>query len=274
MDELAGRVAVITGAASGIGFGIAEALAEEGVRLVLADVDADRLRVAGQALGGLGADLTEVVTDVRDAASVDALAATTVKQFGEVHVLCNNAGVWTVGYQWETELADWQWVVDVNLWGVVHGVRAFTPLLLANPEGGHVVNTASMGGLIAGTVTGPYTATKHAVVGLSKGLRAELAMKGSNVGVTVVCPGKVATPILQHVGKRPGATADAQLPGEVQAIADAMRSGSADVSAKDAGRMIRSAIKRNQFWVFPGAHAHRPLLQRETDDLLGAFTTS
>jgi NADP-dependent 3-hydroxy acid dehydrogenase YdfG len=183
MDELAGRVAVISGAASGIGYRIATALAGEGMRLVLADVDAAGLTSARRSLARAGAEVTEVLADVRDAAAVDALAAVAVETFGTVHVVYNNAGVWTLGYQWETSLDDWRWVVDVYLWGVIHGVRTFVPILLANPAGGHVVNTASMGGLLGGPVSGPYVATKHAVVGLSKGLRAELTARTRTPGL-------------------------------------------------------------------------------------------
>ena len=152
------------------------------------------------------------------------------------------------------------------------GVRAFVPLLLASAEGGHVVNTASMGGLIGGPVTDPYAATKHAVVGLSKGLRAELKMRGAKVGVTVVCPGRVSTRILDRLNHRPGVAPDVPLPAELQAIADSMRAtGTTGATPTEAGRMIRDAIKLDRFWVFPGAEAHRPLLERDLAELLGAF---
>lgn len=272
MERLAGRVAVVTGAAGGIGFGIAEALAAEGMRLVLADLDGERLAQAAGALAGGGAELIGIPTDVRDAGSVEALAAAALDAFGAVHVVCNNAGVATMGYQWETPLADWEWVVDVNLWGTVHGVRTFVPILLANPDGGHVVNVASMGGLIGSAFSGPYSATKHAVVGLSKGLRAEFEQQGAQIGVTVVCPGKVATSIVERLNRRPGPTGEVVLPPEVRAVRDAMRDHAGEgVSARDAGQLVCDAIKRDRFWAFPGAQAHLPLLRRELQAVSNAL---
>jgi NAD(P)-dependent dehydrogenase (short-subunit alcohol dehydrogenase family) len=270
---LAGRVAVITGGASGIGYGTAEALAEAGMRLVLADIDSESLALAAAKLRASGVEVVECATDVRDAGSVDSLARTAIAKFGAVHVVCNNAGVWTLSYQWETGLDDWQWVIDVNLWGVIHGLRTFVPLLLANADGGHVVNTASMGGLTAGPLAGPYAASKGAVVALSKGLAAELAMRDANVGVTVVCPGKVDTPILGRFNQRPGAASNAPLPADVQAVADLL-TAPGGLPPKAAGQMIRDAIISNRFWVFPGAEAHRPLLERESNELFAAFPGS
>jgi NADP-dependent 3-hydroxy acid dehydrogenase YdfG len=272
VEELAGRVAVVTGAASGIGRGIAGALAAQGMRIVAADLDSARLAVMGAELRRDGAEVIELLTDVRDAAAVQALAAAALEAYGAVHVICNNAGVWTVGYQWETDLADWSWVIDVNLWGVIHGVRTFVPILLRNAEGGHVVNTASLGGIVAGPLTGPYAATKHAVVGMSKSLRADLAMNGAKVGVSVVCPGKVRTSLLDHVNQRPESATTPKLSPQAQAVVDAMRGTDADaMSAEQAGLLIRDAIIQNRFWVLPGADAHLPFVQRDTQELLEAF---
>src|SRR5947209_10611823 len=189
MDDLQGRVAVVTGAAGGIGLGLAEAFVEAGMRVAIADVDAARLDGARQKLGDAA---IAVPTDVTDPASVDALAAATLDAFGAVHVVCNNAGVSTLGYQWEIPLDDWHWLMDVNLFGVVHGIRTFVPILLEQGEG-HVVNTASMGGLMTSAGSAAYSASKHAVIGLSKALRAELGIKSPDIGVTVMCPGEVAT---------------------------------------------------------------------------------
>lgn len=272
MDDLRGKVAVVTGAGSGIGRGLAMALAADGMRLALADIDGEGLRATGTALRDSGAEAIEVVTDVRDAAAVEALAAATVQAFGSVYVVCNNAGVWTLGNQWETDLADWQWVVDVNLWGTVHGIRAFVPRLLENPDGGHMVNVASIGGLLSGPLTGPYSATKHAVVGLSKSLRAELARTGAQVGVSVVCPDKVQSGILDHVNRRPELTGLPPLTDESRAVAAAMREAETGaITADQAGRIIRDGIKRADFWILPGTQAHRPLVERELNELLDAF---
>ncbi|WP_321170759.1 SDR family NAD(P)-dependent oxidoreductase [Embleya scabrispora] len=212
----------------------------------------------------------------RDAAAVRALADAALAGFGRIDVVCNNAGVWTLNRQWETELADWRWVVDVNLWGVVHGVRTFVPLMLAQPEGGHIVNTASMGGLIGGAMTGPYGATKHAIVGLTKGLRAELA--GTAVGVSLLCPGKVRSEMLDRVDGRPATDADDEAPDDGRAtpsardVLDAMRRSQAGaMSAAEAGEQVAAAIREDRFWVLPGADAHVPLVRAEFDELIGAF---
>jgi NAD(P)-dependent dehydrogenase (short-subunit alcohol dehydrogenase family) len=271
MATLASRVAVITGAASGIGFGMAEAFLAEGARVVLADLDTEGLREAGQRLSGSADQVLAVATDVTDLESVRHLALAAVDRFGAVDVVCNNAGVWTLGYQWDTPGEDWRWVIDVNLWGVIHGIRVFAPLLIANPAGGHVVNTASIGGLVAGAGTGPYAAAKHAVIGLSKSLRAELALRKARVGVTIVCPGKVATPITRRLNARPGATPGPVLPAELQAVSRAMQSADGGMSATDAGRMIVDAVKTNAQWVFPGAGRHRALVEREVAELMAAF---
>lgn len=265
-----GHVGVVTGAAGGIGLGIAGAFARRGMRVVLADRDADRLHAAAESLRTTGTEVLAVPTDVRDESAVRTLADATLAAFGSVDVVCNNAGVWTLGRAWETEPADWHWVVDVNLWGVVHGVRTFIPLLLARPDGGHIVNTASMGGLIGGAMTTPYSATKHAIVGLTKGLRAELAE--TEVGVSLLCPGKVASDMLDHVNARPDAEGTPALAPSSRVVIDAMRAArSGATQAHTAGEQVASAIDDDRFWVLPGAEAHEPLLRREFDDLIGSF---
>jgi NAD(P)-dependent dehydrogenase (short-subunit alcohol dehydrogenase family) len=272
MEDLDGKVAVVTGAGSGIGKGLAVALAADGMRLVLADIDGQALSETGAELRESGAEVLEVVTDVRAADAVEALAAATLDAFGAVHLVCNNAGVWTLGNQWETDLADWQWVVDVNLWGAVNGIRSFVPRLLGNPDGGHVVNVASIGGLVPGPLTGPYSASKHAVVGLSKGLRAELARLDAKVGVSVVCPGKVRSGIVGRVNRRPELAGDPALTEEAKRVAEAMHDAEAGaISAEEAGLIVRDGVKRGEFWILPGAQAHRPLVERDVDELLSAF---
>jgi NAD(P)-dependent dehydrogenase (short-subunit alcohol dehydrogenase family) len=150
----------------------------------------------------------------------------------------------------------------------------FVPLLMANPGGGQVVNTASIGGLVGGPGTGPYAATKHAVVGLSKSLRAELAVHGARVGVTIVCPGRVATPITDRLNARPGAEPGRALPPELEVMAAAMRAPDGGVSPTDAGKMIIDAVKANAEWVFPGADGHLPRVEQEFADLLGEFRST
>ena len=192
MENLRDRVAVVTGAASGIGLATAQAFVAEGMRVVLADVDEAG---AKREASSLGDELAHgVAVDVRDPASVEALAAAAVERFGAVHVIMNNAGIVTGGRAWEQPLEDWHRVLDVNLWGVVHGIRTFVPLLLANGDtGGHVVNTASMAAVTAIPGIAPYTATKHAVLGVSDVLRAELAAMDAPIGVSVVMPGMIRT---------------------------------------------------------------------------------
>jgi NAD(P)-dependent dehydrogenase (short-subunit alcohol dehydrogenase family) len=195
MESFAGKVAVVTGAASGIGNSLARRFAAEGMKVVLADIEATALDRAVAAMEGDGHEVLGVRTDVSDGDSVDALAAATLDRFGAVHIVCNNAGVFTGGRMWELPTRDWQWVLGVNLWGVIHGIRAFVPHLVAHGEG-HVVNTASMAGLVSYGGMGPYNASKHAVVTISETLHHELAAAGVDVGVSVLCPGLVAT----HIG--------------------------------------------------------------------------
>ncbi len=272
MRDLAGRVAVVTGAASGIGRGTALAFASAGARLAMADIDVGALAEAAVAVRAAGAPVIEVPTDVSDAGAVERLAAATVAEYGAVHVVCNNAGVWTVGYQWETSAEDWEWVLSVNVMGVVHGIRSFVPRLLAQPEGGHVVNTASVGGLITSALAGPYTASKHAVVGISKGLRAELAALRAPVGVSVVCPGQVATNIVKGLRARGG---DAGGRPEVAQIVDRLDAGIATgMSPEEAGRIIVEAVREDRFWVLPNGRQHLPLHAAEHEELTAAWQAS
>jgi NAD(P)-dependent dehydrogenase (short-subunit alcohol dehydrogenase family) len=210
LAELDGKVAVVTGGASGIGLGVARRLAAAGARIVIADVEAAALDAAAQELGALG-----VQTDVRHRASVQALADAAVERFGTVNVIVNNAGVGPFGRIADLREADWRWIVDVNLWGVIHGVSVFLPILQTAPGGGHIVNTASMAGLRPGPNLGAYTVTKYGVVALTETLAIELEQDGSQVGVTVLCPGPVQTNIGSSTRNRPpgleGALADAEL---------------------------------------------------------------
>lgn len=195
MDDLRSKVAVITGGASGIGFAMAQRFLSEGMRLVLADVDAAALGSATDRLGANPDNVLSVPTDVTSAEEVDELAHRTLDRYGAVHVVCNNAGVNAYGFtSWEAPLSTWRWVLDVNLWGVIHGIRSFVPHLVAADEG-HIVNTSSMVAFRARERMGPYVASKHAIVGISEVLSRELKQQGSRVGVTVVCPGAVPTSI-------------------------------------------------------------------------------
>ena len=203
MKAFTDKVAVITGAASGIGRAIADRCAREGMRVVLADIEAPALAQAEAELKGAGTDVLAVLTDVSQAADVEALARKTIDAYGAVHLLCNNAGVGTGSTAWESTLNDWQWVIGVNLWGVLHGIRAFLPIMLDQDAEGHIVNTASIAGLISWSPDAPYHLTKHAVVALSEKLYYDLAQRGAGVQVSVLCPGMVHTRIMDGERNRP-----------------------------------------------------------------------
>ncbi len=202
MDSFDGKIAVITGGASGIGRATARALASQGATLMLADIERTALDDAVDEIRSLGATAAGHVTDVSDAMQVEALAEQTVTEFGAVHVIMNNAGVAAGGTSWEIDLPTWEWVIGVDMWGVIHGIRSFVPRIIAS-GGGHVINTASMAGVSSMPFMGPYNVSKHAVVTLSETMFHELAMLHPEVGVTVVCPGWVKTQINRSERNRP-----------------------------------------------------------------------
>ncbi|HEY6494762.1 MAG TPA: SDR family NAD(P)-dependent oxidoreductase [Trebonia sp.] len=204
LPDLAGKVAVVTGGASGIGKGIATRLIAEGAQVIIADIQRDAMEAAAEELGAVG-----IQTDVSDPASVDALALAALDRYGAVHVVCNNAGIGPLAPVADLTLDDWRWMIGVNLWGVIHGVHTFLPILKRNREGGHIVNTASMAGLVAGPRLGAYAAAKFGVVGLTEVLAAELAADNSPVGVSVLCPGTVHTSIGTSSRNRPADLPDA-----------------------------------------------------------------
>ena len=191
MEALQDKVAVVTGAGSGIGEGIAHAASAAGMRVVVSDVDGERAAAVSAALPG---ESIAVATDVSQLDSVQALADAALEAFGAVHLLCNNAGVWVGSMMVDADIRDWRYLIDVNLYGVIHGIQVFLPLLQAQGEG-HIVNTASMGGLISGPPEGLYCTTKFAIVGLSESLLMETVESG--VGVSVLCPGLVKTNLVR-----------------------------------------------------------------------------
>ncbi len=213
MDELDGKVAVVTGAASGIGRGLAQRFAAEGMQLALADIEAGPLDAVATELRAGGVEVITMVTDVSDGDQVDALGDAVIDAFGAVHVVCNNAGVGGGGLMQDLTTADWQWVLGVNLWGVIHGMRVFLPKLLAQGEG-HIVNTASLAGLVATPFMGPYNASKFAVVAISETTFQELRLTGSDVGISVLCPAWVRTRIGESARNRPEALANPAAAGE------------------------------------------------------------
>jgi NAD(P)-dependent dehydrogenase (short-subunit alcohol dehydrogenase family) len=247
----AGKVAVVTGAASGIGLGLAERFARDGLNVVLADVQADALANAAEQVGALGVETLAVPTDVSDEAAVQALAAAAVERFGGVHVVCNNAGVATRADPWFGPLSAWQWVIGVNLWGVIHGTRTFLPILLGQGEG-HIVNTASINGLMPGS--GPsYDASKHAVVALTEDLFTMTRTYGLPIGVSVLCPGWVRTGIADadrnwpsRLGDPPPAVQGSEVVTPI--IKKALDEGKEPAEVAD---LVAEAITDRRFWVLP-----------------------
>ena len=204
MKDFKDKVAVITGAASGIGLGIARRAAKEGMKVVVADIEKDALNQIEEELKTSGADVISVLTDVSKAENIEKLAQETLNAFGEVHLLCNNAGVGIPGPIWESTLSDWNWIMGVNLWGVIHGIRTFIPIMLQQDNDCHIVNTSSMAGLLPGNETlGMYGITKHGVVALSESLRASFAQMKCKINVSVLCPGIVNTKIVDCERNRP-----------------------------------------------------------------------
>ena len=203
MKQFAGRVAVVTGAASGIGFAMAERFAAEGMKVVMADVEPAALDAAAAALSPRAPAVLAARVDVSKAEDVERLARETYQTFGAAHVVCNNAGVAVIGAVHEHSLADWQWVMGVNLWGVIHGVSAFVPRMLAGGDEGHIVNTASMAGLTTAPFMSVYDVTKHGVVALSESMYKEFKASGAPIGVSVVCPGLINTNIMRSSRNRP-----------------------------------------------------------------------
>lgn len=275
MKEFGGKVAVVTGAASGIGRAMAERFATEGMKVVLADVEEGALARAEAELKAGGATVLAIPTDVSRAGDVEALARRTVDAFGAVHILCNNAGVSPVmGASWELTETDWQWVLGVNLWGVLHGIHAFVPIMLKQDSEGHVVNTASMAGLVAG---GPWWSTygvaKHGVVNLSESLHRELAAVGSRVKVSVLCPAWVKTQLMDAERNRPASLRNEPSAGtpppQAALMEQAVRQfveGGTDPS--EIAGMVVDAIRNERFWILPHPEWKEQIRTR-MEDIIG-----
>jgi NAD(P)-dependent dehydrogenase (short-subunit alcohol dehydrogenase family) len=268
MENLRGKVAVITGGASGIGKAVAVRTAAEGMKLVLADIEEPALEATASALTAEGADVLAVVTDVSDASSVQALRDRALQHFGAVHLVHNNAGVGVGGPIWEVTEEEWRWILGVNLWGVVHGISAFVPVLLEQGEG-HVVNTASIAGLSSTPGLGPYTATKHAVVAISESLFKDLRAAGAPIGVSVLCPGFVQTGIAQSDRNRPdwAPEHDPQSAGERTSFIQAMVDAGIEPQTV-AGRVV-DAVRDGTFYILTHPEMKPAIALRHQDILEG-----
>jgi NAD(P)-dependent dehydrogenase (short-subunit alcohol dehydrogenase family) len=254
MNEFGKKTAVVTGAASGIGLELARLFAEQGMNVVLADIEQDQLDAAVDAVAALGADTLGVVTDVGSGASVAALCAASVARFGSVQVLCNNAGVYTGGLLWEQTEDDYEWLMRVNQWGVIHGLRHFVPQMIAQGDECHIVNTSSMASLCTLPFAGIYHMTKHAVLSLSECLFHELAMTAPQVGVSCLCPELVNTGIATSARNRPVDLAEENVT-EMQkmsmtAITDAT---AGSLAPRVLAERVLQGIKDKTFYLLPPA---------------------
>ena len=248
-----GKVAVVTGAGSGIGRALAEAFATAGSAVVVADLDEGEAEVVARGIQTGGGVALAVKVDVSDAAAVDRLAATTLQQFGRVDVLCNNAGVSTFNLFGDQTLDDWRWVVGVNFWGVVHGVHTFVPIMRDQGTPAHIVNTASIAGLLSGVAfIGPYSATKVAVVSISETLAQELALDQTPIGVSVLCPSSVDTKVMESERGRPAALGSEHRTEMAESVRLMIREGFTGPSGLTPAQVavrVLDAVRNGEFWI-------------------------
>ncbi len=266
MQDLAGRVAVVTGAGSGIGRSLARGLVAEGMRVVVADVEADALGATVAELGN-GDDVLGVPTDVTSRDAVEELAVRAYDTFGAVDVLCNNAGVFQGGLLWECTDADFEWTLGVNLWGILHGIRAFVPRMLAAGTPGHVVNTISMAGLASTPFSGPYNVSKFAAMAATECLAHDLVTIGAPIKVSAVCPGLVDTEIARSRRNRPSELATEQHEGGAfveQALADGT---AGSMSPDDVAARVVEALREETFLV-PTRPSYAQQLTDRCEDLV------
>jgi len=264
------RVAVVTGAASGIGLALAERFAAEGMKVVMADIEAAALATASDGLRRKGAEVRATRVDVSRPEDVERLADETYRAFGAAHVVCNNAGVAVIGAVHEHTLADWQWVINVNLWGVIHGVRAFLPRMLGGGDEGHIVNTASMAGLTTAPFMSVYDVTKHGVVALSESMYKELAATGAPIGVSVACPGLIDTNIMRSARNRPEALAEGGKAGPMaqafgQALSDRLAGG---YPPSEVAEQVFAGIRDERFYIVPAQPEVKGNIAIRAQDLL------
>lgn len=269
MKQMAGRVAVVTGAAHGIGLELAKGLAKEGCRLVLADLPSDDLTAARDAVRELGAECEAVPTDVSLAEAVEALAKASVDRFGAVHILCNNAGISQAGrLMRDLSLDDWRWMFGVNLWGPVHGIHYFMPILRRQDEA-HVLNTASTAAFRGGAFIGSYSATKAALLSISESLYRECVFEGLPIGVTALCPGSVRSSLAESDNRRPAHFPGAAKPIDERMAAQLHKVREEGKPAEECAAVAIAAIKENRFYAFNDLEAFRAAANREAQALAG-----
>ncbi len=270
MQELAGKTAFVTGGASGIGFALGRAFAVAGMNVMLADVETAALAAAIETMSEFAPHVRGVACDVADPASVDRAAEASFQAFGNVHVVCNNAGVGGGSGIDDISLDAWRWVIDVNLMGVVHGIRTFLPHIRAHGEGGHIVNTASMAGMNSGMGFSAYSASKFAVVNMSEGLAARLQPLG--IGVTVLCPGFVRTRIWESWRNRPERYGPARAPDPASPAGVLLfhlaELGQSGLDPADVAAQVLAAIREDELYVF--THAGREW-RAELEERFGAI---
>jgi NAD(P)-dependent dehydrogenase (short-subunit alcohol dehydrogenase family) len=246
VEQLTGRTAVVTGAGSGLGRAMAERFADEGMRLLLADIEAAPLEELGQALSDRGVDVVTRRVDVSLADDIERLADLAFDRFSAVHVLCNNAGVVKRGRAWALTRDDWNWVIGVDLWSVIHAVGAFVPRMLEQPEGGHIVNTASMSGLLPIPNLASYSVAKSGVVALSEALQLDFDAEGASLRVSVLCPGFIATRITESERNRPAELSDA---AGVPSVARTTAGVEATMTSAEVADQVVDAVRSGRFWI-------------------------
>jgi NAD(P)-dependent dehydrogenase (short-subunit alcohol dehydrogenase family) len=242
--DLRGRTAVVTGGASGLGRGIAEELISQGMQVVIADVETQALQRTAAQIGAVG-----IRTDVSDFESVQSLADQVRSRFGTAHVVCNNAGIGSIARIADLTIDDWKWMLGVNLWGVIHGIRAFLPMLRGNPEGGHIVNTASVGGFVTMPGLGAYAVTKYGIVALTETLAQELAQDGGRVGATVVCPGPIRTNIKTSSRNRPASLGRGALT-DVDLEQSEFGARARWIEPREAAKIVVAAVRNGELYAF------------------------
>ncbi|MCC7362755.1 MAG: SDR family NAD(P)-dependent oxidoreductase [Dehalococcoidia bacterium] len=275
MQDFEGRVAVVTGAASGMGLAFSQKFAAEGMKVVLADIEAEPLAMAEGAIKAKGGDVLAVRTDVMSEADVNALADAAFARYGNVHILCNNAGVTASASSlrsrpWEVPLSDWEWTFGVNFMGVLYGIRAFIPRMLANGDEGHIVNTASLAGMLS--AANPYNVSKHGVVCLTEGIYKEFKTMGSKLSASVLCPGLINTAILEAERNRPaelGHTDEAALRPELQEFTAMFKAAlSLGIEPDVVAQMVFEAIRDDQFYIIPTQPEMLDLMRLRMQDII------